>query len=193
MYLNKNIITKKSYKERGEKLLGHKNEMINICSTWTIRRTQITTFFRTAWSVPLTSRGRVTNVRIIDLYFPQFAWSLKCTYMPRLALTSARRRYKPYCNDVGYESTIKKFMSIVFIQWFWQCWRTWWRRTKAKVSGKNLETLLTMGKYDSNIYWTLLHYVLIHNTTSFLKSVLYCISLELRFDQWHILHLWLYS
>lgn len=147
-YLNKNIIiTKKAYKERSDKLLlGHKNELINIYRTMNCF-TQFIGIVRiiAMCAIALPWKGDQPSHRRF-LFPPPFAWNLKCTYVPRLTVISARRRYEPYWNDVRYELfTIKKFMSIVFIQRFWQCWHTWWRRTKAKVSGKNLETLLTMG------------------------------------------------
>jgi hypothetical protein len=96
------------------------------------------------------SLERVTNTKLLDFYFPAVAGKFKYTFVPcraMLSLTQCVCGFDAALSNDRYELyAVTKCMSIVFIQRLEECWHTWWNRTKTKVSGKNLETLLTLGK-----------------------------------------------
>lgn len=93
---------------------------------------------------------RVTNIKQQDFYFPPVAGKFKYTFVPCRAMPLLAQCVCGFDSVLSYDRyesyTVTKCMSIVFIQRLEECWHTWWKGTKTKVSGKNLETLLTLGK-----------------------------------------------
>ena len=92
----------------------------------------------------------------LDFYFPPLDGKLKYTFVPCRAMLSQAHCVCGFDVVVRYNRyelyAVTKCMSIVFIQRLEECWRTWWNRTKTQVSGKNLETLLSLGKNTVTFY-----------------------------------------